>query len=435
MKSRSCCSGRRARVSRGASARRRSCASWRATTTASARRCTARWRSSGWIGLDRARGVRRCSGSACSSWRCCCERARARAVVPGPFFSSAVLATLRLLHGGSSGAEEALAAARSRAARRSARWRCSRRTIASTARGVDARAAQTRGGYPRSSGTKLFVTDAHVADVLVVACRTTGQRRGRRHAVPRAARHAGRDGDAAADRSTSPAGRPRSRFENVELPKDAVLGTRGQGLEGVARVLDVGRDRPRRRQPRRRRTRARDGGRVRQGARAVRQPDRLVPGRQAHRRRDGQRDRAGALAGLVRRLRVRRAAARGAARRVDGQGAASATSTAASPTAPCRSTAASASPGSTTSTSGSSAPSGTSSRSGMRRTIASGSRSWRSFEGIDEGLTTKDEGRHLSSFIFHLSSFVIRPCSRAPRATCPSGPAPGRAAGSRSAAT
>ena len=51
-------------------------------------------------------------------------------------------------------------------------------------------------------------------------------------------------------------------------------------------------------------TRPGDGGRVRQGARAVRPSDRIVPGRQAHGCRDGQRDRAGALAGVVRRLRL-----------------------------------------------------------------------------------------------------------------------------------
>ena len=158
-----------------------------------------------------------------------------RAVVPGPFFSSAVLATLAILHGGS--------AAQKR------RWLpklASGETIGALALleesdridapGV-AMKARARGGGWLLSGTKLFVTDAHVADLLVVAARTAGRDEDgvTLFLVPR---------DTPGVKvlplpSIDVTRRPMEvRFESVELPKDAVLGAAGKGWKALARVLD-----------------------------------------------------------------------------------------------------------------------------------------------------------------------------------------------------
>jgi alkylation response protein AidB-like acyl-CoA dehydrogenase len=96
-----------------------------------------------------------------------------RAVVPGPFFSSSVLAALGLVHGSSRGLK--------------ASWLpriAAGEAIGTVAlveeeqrldpTGIRARCAVTRTGY-RLSGTKLFVTDAEVADFLIVACRERGR--------------------------------------------------------------------------------------------------------------------------------------------------------------------------------------------------------------------------------------------------------------------
>jgi alkylation response protein AidB-like acyl-CoA dehydrogenase len=95
-----------------------------------------------------------------------------RVVVPGPFFSSSVLAALSLVH--------------SRANVLKTEWlpRIAKGEVIGTlavleasdrldAAGIAARCAKTRTGY-RLNGTKLFVTDAHVADFLVVAVRRRG---------------------------------------------------------------------------------------------------------------------------------------------------------------------------------------------------------------------------------------------------------------------
>jgi len=158
-----------------------------------------------------------------------------RAVVPGPFFSSAVLATLAILHGGSAAQKK--------------RWLpklASGEAIGALALleesdridapGV-AMKARARGGGWLLSGTKLFVTDAHVADLLVVAARTAGRDEDgvTLFLVPR---------DTPGVKvlplpSIDVTRRPMEvRFESVELPKDAVLGAAGKGWKALGRVLD-----------------------------------------------------------------------------------------------------------------------------------------------------------------------------------------------------
>ena len=158
-----------------------------------------------------------------------------RCVVPGPFFSSAVLATLALVHGGSSAQKK--------------RWlpRLASGEAVGTlalleesdrvdAPGVAMR-ARARGGKWALSGTKLFVTDAHVADVLIVACRTAGRDEEgvTLFLVPRETPGVKVLPLPSIDVTRRPM---EVRFENVELAKDAVLGAPGKGWKTIARVLD-----------------------------------------------------------------------------------------------------------------------------------------------------------------------------------------------------
>jgi alkylation response protein AidB-like acyl-CoA dehydrogenase len=93
-----------------------------------------------------------------------------RAVMPGPFFATTVLAGLTILEAGSAAQKEdwltRIAAGEAKATlawtEPSARWDAA--GVTTTARAAD-------GGFVLS-GTKLFVPDAHLADVLVVVART-----------------------------------------------------------------------------------------------------------------------------------------------------------------------------------------------------------------------------------------------------------------------
>jgi alkylation response protein AidB-like acyl-CoA dehydrogenase len=93
-----------------------------------------------------------------------------RAVMPGPFFSTVLLGGLTILEAGSAGQKKAwlprIADGTARATlawtEPSARWDAGGVTVAAKAGG---------GGF-RLNGTKLFVLDAHLADVLVVVART-----------------------------------------------------------------------------------------------------------------------------------------------------------------------------------------------------------------------------------------------------------------------
>jgi len=158
-----------------------------------------------------------------------------RALVPGPFFSSAVLATLAVLHGGTSAQKKTwlprLAAGEAVGA---LAWlEASDRLDAG---GVTARARKSGKAY-RLSGQKLFVTDAHVADVLVAAFRTAG--RGEEGVtlflVPRDTPGV----TISPLRSIDLTRRPMEmRFDDVELPASAVLGSEHKGWKTLARVLD-----------------------------------------------------------------------------------------------------------------------------------------------------------------------------------------------------
>ena len=93
-----------------------------------------------------------------------------RCVMPGPFFSTVLLGGLAILEAGSPAQKKEwlgkIAAGEARATlaltEPNARW---------DAAGVTVAAREARGGFVLA-GTKLFVLDAHLADVLVVAART-----------------------------------------------------------------------------------------------------------------------------------------------------------------------------------------------------------------------------------------------------------------------
>ena len=96
-----------------------------------------------------------------------------RAVLPGPFFSSSVLAALTLRHG-SSVALKKHWLPRIASGDAIGTLALLEESDCLDAAGIATRCANTRTGY-RLNGTKMFVTDAHVADCLLVAARTRGQ--------------------------------------------------------------------------------------------------------------------------------------------------------------------------------------------------------------------------------------------------------------------
>jgi alkylation response protein AidB-like acyl-CoA dehydrogenase len=93
-----------------------------------------------------------------------------RVVMPGPYLATVLLGGLSILEAGSAGQKQAwlprIAAGAAKAAlaltEPNARW---------DAAGVAATARESAGGFTLS-GSKLFVPDAHLADILVVAART-----------------------------------------------------------------------------------------------------------------------------------------------------------------------------------------------------------------------------------------------------------------------
>lgn len=159
-----------------------------------------------------------------------------RAVVPGPFLFSSVLATLALIHGGTSTQKKNwlphLASGEAMG------------TLAFLeeddridAAGVQLKAKKTHDGYSLS-GTKMFVPFAAVADVLITAVRTKGK---------------AEDGislllierDTPGVTFTPLEIFDQTRrvyevtFKNVTVPTTALVGDDGQGWEILARVIDA----------------------------------------------------------------------------------------------------------------------------------------------------------------------------------------------------
>ncbi len=161
-----------------------------------------------------------------------------RVVLPGPFFSTVVVGGVALAEAGSAAQKQELlpklAAGRLRVTlaqlEPSARW---------DAEGIALEAKGGSGGYTLS-GTKLFVPDAHTADVLIVAGRVPGSK--------------GADGvslflvdaKAAGVKTTLLKTMDQTRklcevvLENVRVPADGVLGEPGKGWKLLDRIVDRG---------------------------------------------------------------------------------------------------------------------------------------------------------------------------------------------------
>ena len=158
-----------------------------------------------------------------------------RVVVPGPFFSSSVLAALSLVYGGANALKKEWLP-RIAAGQAIGTLAFLEESDRLDAAGIAARCAKTRNGY-RLNGTKMFVTDAHVADFLVVAFRSHG---------------AGESGvsllllprdtpgvSVAPLHSIDQTRRPcEVVFRNVEVPASAVLAEETKGWKVLSRVID-----------------------------------------------------------------------------------------------------------------------------------------------------------------------------------------------------
>ena len=158
-----------------------------------------------------------------------------RAVVPGPFLSSS-LATLALLKAGSAAQKK--------------RWLPPLATADAVAtlafveesdrldaEGITTRARKVAGGY-RLSGRKMFVADAHVADLLIAAFRTAGK--GEDGVTLFVVPH---DTPGLAIRplqSFDLTRRPMEvEFADVNVPASAVLGGEGKGWKTLSRLIDA----------------------------------------------------------------------------------------------------------------------------------------------------------------------------------------------------
>ncbi|HXE89278.1 MAG TPA: acyl-CoA dehydrogenase family protein [Hyphomicrobiaceae bacterium] len=159
-----------------------------------------------------------------------------RAVMPGPFFST-LLGGLTILEAGSAAQKKEwltkIAAGEAKAAlaftEPNARWDAA--AVAVTAREA--------GGKYTLSGTKLFVLDAHVADVIVVVARTRESKRSEEglslFLVPKGTRGLSVKLLPTMDQTRKLC---EVKLEDVVVGADALMGPRDGGWTPLARVLD-----------------------------------------------------------------------------------------------------------------------------------------------------------------------------------------------------
>ncbi len=159
-----------------------------------------------------------------------------RAVLPGPFFSSSVLAAFCLMYSNATAHKKEWLPriATGEAAGTLALLEDSDRLDPA---GITARCVATRSGY-RLNGTKLFVTDAQVADFIIVAARTRGSGAAgvSLFVVPR--QHAG---VSVLPLQSIDQTRRWSEvvFRNVEVPKSARLADESKAWKVLQRVMDA----------------------------------------------------------------------------------------------------------------------------------------------------------------------------------------------------
>jgi alkylation response protein AidB-like acyl-CoA dehydrogenase len=154
-----------------------------------------------------------------------------RVALPGPFFSTVCLGGLAILEAGSSEQKQrllpGLGAGKTRATlavlEENARW---------DEKGVKLSARKSGKGY-RLNGIKLFVPDAHVADILVCAARTSD-------GVTLFLVDRQQAGVSTTLLKTMDQTRKlcEVRLAKVQVGADAVLGTPGKGWETLSRIFD-----------------------------------------------------------------------------------------------------------------------------------------------------------------------------------------------------
>src|SRR5215470_20043696 len=160
-----------------------------------------------------------------------------RAVVPGPFFSTVLLGGLSLLEVGSEAQKKAwLPKLTSGEARATLAWMEPSADLG--AHGITLSASAKGSGYVLN-GTKLFVPDAHTADLIVVAARTAGGRTPEDgitlFLLPKAT-----SGLTVTLLPTMDQTRKLCEvtFKDVAAGVDTVMGQAGAGWASLARVLD-----------------------------------------------------------------------------------------------------------------------------------------------------------------------------------------------------
>jgi alkylation response protein AidB-like acyl-CoA dehydrogenase len=161
-----------------------------------------------------------------------------RVVLPGPFFSSAILGGVALLEGGSAAQKKELLPKLAAGTLRptlaqlepSGRW---------DADGIQLEAKKAGKDY-RLSGTKLFVPDAHTADILIVAGREAGGKGSEGLSLFLV------DAKASGVKTTLLKTMDQTRklcevaLKDVAVPADRVLGTPGQAWKLLDRINDRG---------------------------------------------------------------------------------------------------------------------------------------------------------------------------------------------------
>ncbi len=155
-----------------------------------------------------------------------------RALLPGPYFSSVVMAGATIAESGSeeqkreylAGIASGRVVATLALTEPSGRW---------DARGVETTAERSGGGFV-INGVKLYVPNAHVSDYIVVAARTGGGERGvSLFIVPR-----GSDGLSETRLRTIASDKQSELvFEDVRLPASALLGEIDGGWDTLERTL------------------------------------------------------------------------------------------------------------------------------------------------------------------------------------------------------
>ncbi len=160
-----------------------------------------------------------------------------RAVVPGPFFSTVLLGGLAILEAGTEAQKKAwLPRLASGDARATLAWM--EPTADLGARGVTLPATAKGGGHTLN-GTKLFVQDAHTADVLVVAART-GTSKTAEDGISLFLVPKGSAGLTVTLLPTMDQTRKLCEvtFKDVAVGPDALMGQAGSGWAPLARVID-----------------------------------------------------------------------------------------------------------------------------------------------------------------------------------------------------